>query len=170
MHRMWTFTILQLYFHIKMWGIPDSSWKTGTYCCEALFHQVKSELASHNKLFQFNVFQTVFNSYRLLLQQVKFKFHFIKSKVNLPPKISKLLSVSILCLSQFSMADAWCYVYWNSNISSLRNAWWTGLETSSIPYARQFVKKTFVVNIYVQTLIFAVTMAEIQILGVNYIA
>ncbi len=51
------------------------------------------------------------------------KLHPIKSKVNWPLKIS-YFSLKTLSFWQFSMAVGGCY-------NTLRNALWTGLETSS---------------------------------------
>ena len=55
----------------------------------------------------------------------------IKSKMNSPLKLANYFSSKTLSFPQFSMAVACCYNSWDLNISSLRNAWLAGFETSS---------------------------------------
>ncbi len=64
MHKLWIFEIVKPYFrHIKCELIPDSSWKIGTYDCQASSHHVKSEFASQKWIqSQNSVFPTVFDA------------------------------------------------------------------------------------------------------------
>ena len=68
------------------------------------------------------------------LVPITVKLRPIKTKVNSSLKIAKLFQFQKLrrrSFPRFSMVVAHCYNGWNLITGILRNAWWTGLETSS---------------------------------------